>query len=309
MTPPLNRLVAEELDRPVMAEARVIANAILARHGDGVAAVLFYGSCLRTGDTGGLLDVYVLTDDLRRYHGRLWPALLNAALPPTVSYLETAGAAGLVRAKVAVMGTAAFGRAVRGEGIDTTVWARFCQPAALLHARDAANRAAVVEAVAQAVATAARWAVRLGPAHGLPAEYWTALFRHTYGAELRAERSDRATLVHDWAAERYAHVLPLALAHGGIAVTASSGGELHPVVHDRGKAGSAWKRRRRMGKLLNVLRLVKAAFTFDNGVDYILWKLERHVGRPVPISAWQRRHPLLAAPLLLMRLYRDGFIR
>ncbi|CAO3433236.1 hypothetical protein [Azospirillum doebereinerae] len=309
MTPPLIHLIAGELERPVMAEAQAVADAILARHRSNVTAVLFYGSCLRTGDADGLLDVYVLTDDLRAYHGRLWPALLNAALPPTVSYLEIAGAAGMVRAKVAVMGTAAFGRAVRGEGIDTTVWARFCQPVALLHARDAASRAMAVEAVAQAVVTAARWAVRLGPARGSPADYWTALFRHTYGAELRAERGDRAMLVHGWAAERYARVLPLALTHAGITVTATSGGELHPVINGRGKAHKAWTRRRRLGKLLNILRLAKAAFTFDNGVDYILWKLERHVGRPVRISAWQRRHPLLASPLLLVRLYRDGFIR
>ncbi|MFC5316249.1 hypothetical protein, partial [Azospirillum rugosum] len=114
MTPSLSTLIAEELDRPVMAEARTIADAILARHGASVAAVLFYGSCLRTGDAGGILDVYVLTDDLRAYHGRFWPALLNAALPPTVSYLEAPGPTGMVRAKVAVMGTAAFARAVRG---------------------------------------------------------------------------------------------------------------------------------------------------------------------------------------------------
>ncbi|HYG88939.1 MAG TPA: hypothetical protein VD978_22070 [Azospirillum sp.] len=305
----LTALIAEELDRPAMAEARAVADAILARHGASVAAVLFYGSCLRTGDASGILDVYVLTDSLRAYHGRLWPALLNAALPPTVSYLEVPGAAGRVRAKVAVMGTAAFARAVRGRGIDTTVWARFCQPAALLYARDQASRAAAIDAVAQAVVTAARWAVRLGPDHAAPAAYWTTLFRHTYGAELRAERENRPDLIHAWAAERYDHLLPLALADGGGAVEQEPDGSLRPTVHDRAAACRTWARRRRAGKLLNVLRLVKAAFTFENGVDYILWKLERHSGRPVRISDWGRRHPLLAAPALLLRLYRDGVIR
>ncbi len=313
MTSPLTTLIAEELNRPVMAEARAVADAILARHGASVAAVLFYGSCLRTGDAGGILDVYVLTDDLRAYHGRFWPALLNAAVPPTVSYLETPGPKGLVRAKVAVMGTADFARAVRGEGIDTTIWARFCQPAALLYARDAACRDAAVDAVAQAVATAARWAVRLGPESGGPADYWTALFRLTYGAELRAERGDRPALIHDWAAERYARLLPLALAHAGIiaeveAVTEADG-RLRPQVADRIAAQRAWARRRRLGKLLNILRLAKAAFTFENGIDYILWKLERHAGRPVRITPWQRRHPILASPMLLFRFYREGIIR
>ncbi|HYD68170.1 hypothetical protein [Azospirillum sp.] len=292
----LRDLIAEELDRPAMAEARVMTDAILARHGDRVAAVLFYGSCLRTGDAAGILDLYVLTDSPRAYHGRAWPALLNAALPPTVSYLEVPGPSGTVRAKVAVMSTAAFARAVRGQGIDTTVWARFCQPAALLHARDAASRAAVVDAVARAVVTAAGWAVLLGPEGGTPADLWTALFRHTYGAELRAERGDRPDQLYAWAAARYDRLLPLALAG-------------KPSPRDRASARRRWLLRRWPGKGLNLLRLVKAAFTFENGVDYILWKLERHAGRPVRITGWQRRHPILAAPALLLRLWREGVIR
>jgi hypothetical protein len=292
----LKDVIAEELDRPVMAEAHRVADAVRARHGASVAAVLFYGSCLRTGDAGGILDVYVLTDSLRAYHGGHWPALLNAVLPPTVSYLELPGATGTVRAKVAVMGTRAFARAARGGGIDTTVWARFCQPAALLHVRDAASRAAVVEAVAHAVVTAVGWAVLLGPDAGTPGEYWTALFRHTYGAELRAERGDRPDHLYAWAAARYDRLLPLALTG-------------NPRPRDRAAAWRRWAWKRRFGKVLNLLRLVKAAFTFENGVDYILWKLERHAGRPVPITGWQRRHPILAAPALLLRLYRERVIR
>lgn len=305
----LAALVAGELDRPVPAEALAVVDAVRARHGGSVSAVLFYGSCLRTGDTGGILDFYVLTDSLRAYHGRSWPALLNAAIPPTVSYLEVPFGSGVVRAKVAVMGTSAFSRAVRGKGVDTTVWARFCQPAALVHARDPASRTAAAEAVAAAIVTAAVWAVRLGPEKGTPAEYWTALFRHTYGAELRAERGDRPDLIHDWAAERYDRLLPLALEAAGIPAGQAADGLLHPRIHGRAGARRAWAFRRRSGKLLNLLRLAKAAFTFENGVDYILWKLERHAGRPVPVSDWQRRHPLLAAPLLLWRLRRDGTIR
>ncbi|MGQ9367798.1 hypothetical protein [Azospirillum sp. ST 5-10] len=308
MSRPLAAAAAAELERPVMAQARALADAIVARHGAAVAAVLFYGSCLRTGDADGILDVYVLTDRLRAFHGRLWPAVLNTLLPPTVSYLEVPFGAGRVRAKVAVMGTAAFARAVRGNGVDTTVWARFCQPAALLHARDADCRAAAVDAVATAIATAARWAVGLGPDRGTAAEYWTGLFRHTYGAELRAERGNRPDLVHDWAAERYRRLLPLALADAGIAAESDADGRLRPLV-DHGAARRAWAVRRRAGKLLNLLRLAKALATFENGVDYILWKLERHSGRPVAISDWERRHPLLAAPVVLWRLRRDGVIR
>jgi len=309
MSPSLSAIIADDLKRPVMIEARALAQAIVDSHGHSVAAVLFYGSCLRTGTTDGILDLYVLTDDLRGYHGRFWPALFNRILPPTVSYLEVPGANGPVRAKVAVMGTAAFSRAMRSDSLDTTLWARFCQPVALLYARDANCRVAAVAAVTDAVVTASRWAVRLGPDKGRPADYWTGLFRQTYDAELRTEGTDRATLVHDWAPERYARLLPLALNRAGVPVTTAPDGRLIPHGLDRDAARQAWALRRRAGKLLNVLRLIKAVFTFENGVDYILWKLERHNGRPVPISAWERRHPILAAPRVLLRLSREGFIR
>ena len=58
-----------------------------------------------------------------------------------------------------------------------------------------------------------------------------------------------------------------------------------------------------------MLRLIKASFTFAGGADYIAWKISRHAGVPVEFSAWERRHPILAAPLVLWRLTRQGIVR
>lgn len=310
-TSALTKLVEQDLARPVINEAHHLAQALLDRHGSSVAAILFYGSCLRTRDAGGILDAYVLTDDLHSYHGRTVPALLNALLPPTVSYVETDSAETVVRAKVAVMSLHAFGRAV-ADGVDTTIWARFCQPAALLHARDEDCRRAVVGSVATAVVTAARWAISLGPERGSAADYWITLFRHTYQAELRPEDSDRGALIHDWAADRYARLLPLALTEADIPTVQDSSTPpmLHPQVsgQSRVRACHRWAYRNRMGKVLNILRLIKAALTFENGVDYVLWKLQRHSGRKIELSSRQRRHPILFSIPLLLRLRREGII-
>jgi hypothetical protein len=73
--------------------------------------------------------------------------------------------------------------------------------------------------------------------------------------------------------------------------------------------GAYCNRRRRLGKTLNLLRIVKGIFTFDGGLDYALWKIKRHSGKTVPVTEWQRRHPLLAAPGLAWRLYRMGAFR
>lgn len=71
----------------------------------------------------------------------------------------------------------------------------------------------------------------------------------------------------------------------------------------------AWRLRFVQGKLLSVLRLIKATATFEGGVDYILWKIERHSGVTVDIEPRLRRRPLLAMWILSWRLYRRGGFR
>jgi hypothetical protein len=58
-----------------------------------------------------------------------------------------------------------------------------------------------------------------------------------------------------------------------------------------------------------MLRLLKAAFTFDGGADYVVWKIERHRGVRLQLSPWQRRFPLLAAPGIYWQLRRRGILR
>ncbi|MBB5694072.1 hypothetical protein [Muricoccus pecuniae] len=311
MTPgSLDALVAEGLEPGpggAMRAAVLLTGDILSRHGAAVEAVLFYGACRRDGDAGGLLDLYVLTSGHRAFHRRALPALLNALLPPNVLHWQVQGAEGPVSAKVAVMSLAQFERRVRPASLDTTVWARFCQPATLLHARDAAARRRVEAAVAGAVETAALWAVALGPPSGTVREYWRGLFARTYGAELRAERGNRPDRLLDDAPDWYARTLPAALARLGLEARTDGEGRLHPG-RPAGPRRS-WAARRVLGKVLNVARLVKAAFTFEGGADYLARKVERHSGVAVQLTDWQRRHPVLAAPLLLWRLRRRGAVR
>jgi hypothetical protein len=67
-----------------------------------------------------------------------------------------------------------------------------------------------------------------------------------------------------------------------------------------------WKLRNYVGTLLSVMRLVKAAFTFNEPLEYILWKVERHTGIKKEASLLQKRHPLIFAWGLLWEVYREG---
>jgi hypothetical protein len=306
----LASFVADELSRPVLPVVAGFAAEIAARGGEGVVGVLFYGSALRTGATDGLLDFYVLLDDLSAWDWSKAAERGARTLPPNIEYAETTTAGMTLRAKIAIMSLAQFRKHARARSYDTTIWARFAQPCALVFARDEAARGIVAEAVSIAVGGAAWWAAHLGPRSAPADAFWRALFSRTYASELRVEGANRSGSIVDAAPGRYAAILPLALAAERIGFS-DRGGEIAPELTDQARADAerAWARRKRVAKPLNLARLAKAAFTFSGGVDYIAWKIERHSGHKIEVTPFQRRHPLLAAGPALWRLWRQGVLR
>ena len=304
-------MIQLELDRQVASAAAGLAGQLAQRAAGHVAAVVFYGSALGDGALDGVLDFYVLVDRVRDWPGPRLAALANRLLPPNVGYLECCIDGQSLRAKYAVMSLAQFCQRMSARTIDTSLWARFSQPCACVWARSAADRAAVAGAVQQAVITAASWAAKLGPESGSARDFWHALFARTYRAELRIEGTARGADLVARDAGRYARLLPAAWIAAGIEFDATGNGTLHPRLSQpaRAAAGRRWWLRRRSGRPLNLLRLIKAAFTFDGAMDYAVWKIERHAGVRVELRPWQRRHPLLAAPCLYWRLRRLGLLR
>jgi hypothetical protein len=287
-------LVAAELARPPPPEAQALAAEIIRHHGDSVNAVLFYGSCRRTGDMSGLLDLYVLHNGHRAFHGRRIAALLNRLLPPNVVLLAPPPGLQGFRAKVAIMSERQFAARVRRTSWDTTIWARFSQPASLLYARNQQTRSRIESILSQAVWTAAFWASKLSRASDTPADVWQGLFAQTYRAEIRPERYNHPELLYSANVEWFDSTLSAARAESPTSFVCD--GKPHPPL--------GWVLRRLWGKPLNLMRIMKAVFTFDGGLDYVIWKLRRHSGIHLTATAWQRRHPILAAPNLLWRLRR-----
>ncbi|MBE7216896.1 MAG: hypothetical protein INR64_00330 [Caulobacteraceae bacterium] len=283
-----------------LAPTQVRAFALQLAAAETAAAVLFYGSALRTGDLAGVLDFYVLTAPQAgaRPTGRawLWPDIRFAAVPSDQGELH---------AKVAILPLATFRRAARGGALDTTVWTRFVQPSALAFARDAAAEAQVVEALADAARTAARFAAVLGPSSGAPVEFWSALFRQTYAAELRVEPPGRERQVLGPFAARYDALLPLAWAEAGVPFD-REGAALAPRLSPemRRRTLAAWRLRRAFGKPLNAARLAKAALRTPGAARYAAGKLARHRGVALEVTPWRERHPLLAGLGVLWRLRR-----
>jgi hypothetical protein len=282
----LEALVRAELTQDVQPQVADMAAAIAAQH-PGARAVLFYGSCLREQQLDGLmLDFYLIVDDYRRAYAARWMGIANRLIPPNVFPFAANG----LSAKYAVLSEADFDRLNGPETRNVSVWARFAQPSRLVWQADAAAGDAAVAAVARAAPTLlAAAGSRAGEA---PLDWWRRAFALTYSAELRAERQSRAQSVVDADPARYA------------AFSDAAAAAIPP-----GTRSGGWARRRLEGKLLSVVRLAKAAFTFAGGIDYLAWKINRHAGTQIAITPWQRRHPLLAALLLVPRLLRQGAVK
>jgi hypothetical protein len=311
-----------ELATPAGEAARAFVAPIRRRHGEAVAAILFYGSCLRRGRAEGVLDFYVLVDGYRAaFGGSRSLAAAGALLPPTVFYLETSHEGAPLRAKYAVMTRRDFARAAGRRAWQPRVWARFAQPSALVWARDAALRREVAEAVGAATRTTLEWALAFasdpdGAAPADPARLMAAVLRETYRAELRSERGATVETVASHAAARRGPALAAALeelaARGRVRRTpATDGGPAALAVdpRQRRRARARWRVQRPVAKGLAVLGLLKTAATFDDWVPYVLWKLERHSGRPIEITDRQRRHPFLYGWPVIWRLLRTQVLR
>ncbi len=317
LPPPLLRVVEQQATSvPINLQLTALGDELHRRYGESLAAVLFYGSCLRSGDVSdGLADLYVVVDDYRSAYGSSLQALTNWALPPNVFYLELPLAGGRIRSKYAVLSLQDLLAGTSPRWFHSYLWGRFAQPVVLLYARDEQARGQVVQALAQAAVTFLTRCLPRLPGRFSVRELWEQGLALSYGAELRAEKSGRNVHLFESHAEHYRALSQVALPCVPYAVEAEEGrGEYEQYrtrIPSRVRYLSrfTWAIRRLQGKLLSLLRLSKAVFTFQGGIDYLLWKLERHSGVRIEASEKVRRRPLIYGWALFWRLYRRGVFR
>ena len=312
MTSELETLVARELDAAVPAGAHRVSDHLRARFGTALRAVVMYGSNLRRGDDGeGVLDLYALVSSYAdAYPGRSTLAAINRLLPPNVFYVEVAGERHPVRCKYAVLALDDLPRLTSAQVSEPYFWARFAQPCALVWAADAAARATVIRALAGAITTFVRFALPFAGERFDAARLWTEAWQATYGAELRPERPGAARALWSSNAARFEEATALALRDLPWRVTVTEGSyvtDLSPG--DRRRALRDWRLHRLAAKLRFLLRMLRNGLIFDGGVDYVLWKIQRHSGVAVDVNWRERRHPLLALGAEAWRLYRAGAFR
>lgn len=294
----LHDIVRQTVYRPVPPAVAVLGDSMKARFGDSLLAVIFYGSCLRSGNPrDGLVDLYVIVSDYAAAFPGWRAQMLARWVPPTVSYTEIDTDAGPVRAKYAVLSLRDFRRGTSSAWFHPYLWGRFAQPCRVDQVRDPETGDLIVECLANAARTLFAQSRPLLDPDLPPTDQWARALAMSYATELRPESEDRSRALVEADRDHYA-----------AAWRALDTGSPPPPAAVR-RARAAWAIRRRTGKAMSVLRWLKALATFEGGIDYAVWKLERHSGVRVEVPDRVRRRPWLYVWPELLRLYRQGVLR
>ncbi len=285
------------------------------RHNGAIGGVLLYGSCLRNGNMfDGLLDLYLLVHSYSQAYGNGPLAAANWMIPPNVFYAEVEHDGQILRSKVTVISLPDFRAACSRRWFQSYIWGRFAQPTRLVYCHDPRLRDDIEDCLLECVHTLLDRALPALPEQGSLESMWERALGLSYATELRSEHIGRSAELARSAVEFYAQVsrhqagslaFPFAVydSDDGLNYNCSV-----PASRRRW-AGLAWALRRGQGKVLSVLRVFKALFTFEGGLDYLAWKLERHTGQQIEIPPRLRRYPLIFMWPFFWGLYRRGIFK
>lgn len=308
--------IASLSSKAVSADFLILVEALKLRFGPSLEAILLYGSCLRSQEIGdGIVDFYAVVSSYSEAYPERYLGYLNAWLSPNVFYLEVPAPGNdqekKFRAKYAVVSMADFERGT-SRWFHPYLWARFAQPSRLLYAHDETIRTRIYEALARAVVTFLKSSLPTLDSSVVDVEaIWINGLTQTYAAELRPERSTRAQQLAQINLGDYARLTAQAAPAlaGKLEMLPDRRYRYLSDDAERRRSLRRWRLRRWQGKILSVLRLAKAAFTFNDSISYAAWKIERHTGVRVEVTPLLRRHPVLWGFKVSWQLLRRGVMR
>lgn len=308
MSEDLEQIVRRKLLEPVPGAERFADDVRKnSAHSHEPEAILLYGSTLSaaTRSSTSIHDVYAVVENLRAFHRRRLQAVLNVILPPNV-YFRTFHHEGLThRYKLCVISTADLKHETSERAGDLHHLGRFSKHMSVIAYRDEASLRRVVNCCISALRVMSSFAlVRLGQRFTLD-DFALALLGLSYVAETRVTEAGKVAAIFHGEHEYYGQVFHCLLSELGL--THDGGAWLQP------RASLAQKRQ--LERLLarsrrrERLRWPKYIFTFDNWLDYLLDKLERHHGIRLELTERQRRWPLIFAWGKYFELRRRGIVK
>ena len=297
-----------------------MASGVAALGGDAVRALVFFGSRKTQASPGphSAHDLFVLTRDYASFYGSLRAkgmlrrspslvAALNAVLPPNQISLRGQDGAGTPwHAKCAVISQQAFAREASARRRDHFCLGRLCQPVQLVHAADADAEMTVLDALASAHRLTYAWVRPWLPERFDAEGYCRTMLSVSLAQEIRPEPEGRAAALFEAQREDllpvYALLLEELAAQGRLR---SLGGGAYALARPAGLLERLRVRLYFASSLARATaRWAKYVVTFDDWLDYIVRKAERHSGQRIVLSPRERRFPLLFLWPRLVRYLR-----
>jgi hypothetical protein len=300
------------------ATAASAARAVAQAGGPAVRAVIFFGSRKTRArpDSHSPWDFFVIVSSYRAFYRSLKGAgalrrhpavlaLLNTVLPPSVIALRTPGESGgpHVPAKCPVISMRHFRRDTSPRRHDHFLLGRLFQPVEVVYAADPQAAADVLDGLARAAVLTYSWGRAALPPTFDAVDYGRTLLRVSFDAEIRPEPARRVDAL--WQAQE-SLLRPLL---GTLLAELASEGfltERRPGVYSlarpvswAGRLGGAV--RLRWSLVRATTRWAKHVVTYDDWLDFLVRKVQRHSGRDIVLTPRERRWPLL---FLWPRVYR-----
>jgi hypothetical protein len=300
-------------------EANALARSIVSRGGQSVLGIVFFGSRkTRAGpDPWSGYDLFVLTRDYRDFYRSLKAAsalrrrplvvaALNSVLPPNQISLRVENGEAAPLAKCAVVSLATFLREASSHRRDHFCVGRLFQPTEVLYSRDETVAGEILDALVSAHVTTLSWVRPWLPETFDADAYSRVLLQVSLGREIRPEPPGRAEAL--WQAQSgylasvYSILLQDLEAEGQLKAAQGSGYSLaHPVSLLERLGIELYFRR---STIRATARWFKYVVTFDDWLEYIVRKAERHSGEAIALSARERALPLVFLWPRLIRYLR-----
>ncbi len=279
---------------------------------DNISLIVLYGSCLRTNNfTDGILDLYIIVRNYKDAYQSTFYPLFNKLLAPNVFYIEAQSEKQTIRAKYAVLSEDDFFRGIT-EWFHPYIWARFAQPVRLVYSCDTRTTELFYSGTHHAVVRYLNEsAPTLGNIKVSTEQLWANALTLSYAAELRPEPEGRSNLIVSESLDDLEKITTAARPYLNCVKTLQ--GPLEYEINCKqsvvNKYRRYWRIRRWQGKVLSILRLIKAAFTFHDCVEYAAWKVKRHTGIVIEITPALKKYPVLMGFKVLWQLLRQKALR
>lgn len=272
--------------------------------GENLVAVLLYGSCLSASmkKASSFRDFFVVVDDYRTVAKGAIDSIVLPWLPPNLRYQIIEHAGMRIDAKYHLLTLREFQNMSSSTAPDLYVIGRMSKRVGIVHARDEDARMAIQEALGNAFFANARISLPLVTEPVTFVELIHTFLKTSYLSELRLETKDKITEIHDSEREHYDTL------YGLLVESLVESGDLTMAggLYSR-RASGTWSRRTTKwyltkSKIRHMARFPKMIRDMDNWMEQLAGKYERTVGKPAPLTDFDRRHKLLTMVKFFYRM-------